>query len=89
MISNQAGTIKSIQRGVVTIADNSATGTATISAVNTAKSVIEFLGGTGAGTSDQRDSRCTIVLTNSTTVTATRIGAFNACDATFQVTEFF
>lgn len=65
------GTIKSIQRGVINISGASAT--ATVTAVVVAKSTLTMLGSSinaGAG-SDARDY-AHIVLTNSTTITATR-----------------
>lgn len=61
-------TIKSIQRGTITA--TSAGATATISSVNTAKTELRFLGGSGT---DGGVTLCVvprIVLTNSTTITA-------------------
>lgn len=63
-------TIKAIQRGVVSIASSAYSGTATITAVDTSKTELRFLGGSGLDPAGvQQTTR--IVLTNSTTITAT------------------
>ena len=71
-----ARAIKSIQRGTISMTSVT-TATATVSSVNTAKSLLTFLGfNTAQLTNDYNPS---IVLTNSTTITATRVnnGASN------------
>jgi hypothetical protein len=71
-----ARAIKSIQRGTISMTSVT-TATATVSSVNTAKSLLTFLGfNTAQGTNDYNPS---IVLTNSTTITATRVnnGSYN------------
>lgn len=60
--------IKSIQRGIITIAVGTAT--ATITAVDTTKSVLSYLGTKLTAGSDT----ATLVLTDSTTITATMTG---------------
>lgn len=68
--------VKSIQRGIISMTSVT-TATATVSSVNTAKSLLTFLGfNTAQLTNDYNPS---IVLTNSTTITATRVnnGASN------------
>lgn len=68
--SNQfRGGIKSIQRGIITITVANTPVTATISAVNTAKTELRYLGG---GNADGAPAPVfgRIVLTNSTTITA-------------------
>ena len=65
---SSGGAIKSIQRGTITATTGGAT--ATITPVNTAKTELRFLGGSGTdGTSQGIVPR--LVLTNSTTITAT------------------
>lgn len=65
--------IKSIQRGVIAIGTAGTTFSATISAVNVSKSELRFLGGGYLGSSNSRAELVDIVLSNSTTVTATTI----------------
>ena len=62
------GSIKSIQRGVITTA-SAQSSTATVSAVNTAKAVLTHL---GASISVANESTH-LTLTNATTITATRV----------------
>ena len=63
--------IKSIQRGVIVIPGGTSVVTATISAVNTAKSELRFLGSLGTnGASPLAYVTSKIQLTNSTTLTA-------------------
>ena len=67
------GMIKSIQRGTLTISGSAAVGTATVTAVDTSKSVLNMLGSSiFVGVTDAADSDGRITLTNSTTITATR-----------------
>lgn len=79
------GILKSVQRGTITL--TSASGTATITAVNTAKSVVNFLGQI-LGDGHTR-SWANVSLTNSTTVTGA-LGTF-ATNTTlgFEVWEFY
>lgn len=62
--------IKSIQRGILTIGSSVQTGTATITAVNTSKSTLSFLGFYTAGV--DTTTAPTIALTNGTTITGTK-----------------
>ena len=85
------GGVKSIQRGVISIDTGStSTGTATITAVDTSKSMIVPLGATGASFNTAVASR--LALTNSTTVTAVaRNGSgvsSQVIDVGYQVIEF-
>lgn len=69
------GSIKSIQRGTITIAISTASQTATISSVDTSKSELRFLGETVDGSpavGALANALSRVVLTNSTTITATR-----------------
>ena len=89
-----AGGIKSIQRGTIAIAAGTGvSATATIAAVNTAKAVLLSGGWTGVpGSSAPGVERTKIVLTNATTVTATRVGAdsnTNQSVVAYQVVEFY
>lgn len=65
--------IQSVQYGTMTIAANVASGTATITSVNTAKAVVIYLGLRTSATSDNTWAK--ITLTNATTVTADRQGS--------------
>lgn len=71
--------IKSIQRGTISVAASSSA-TATITAVNTAKTELRYLG------SEVNSAR--IALTNSTTVTATNAGGATVVVG-FEITERF
>ena len=65
--------VRSVQRGTITVA--AATGTLTISAVDTANSVVSYLGGTTNGADvDISNQLARIDLTNATTITMTKIG---------------
>ena len=63
------GGIKSIQRGTISITTANTSATATISAVNTAKTELRYLGG-GNYDANLGAVFARIVLTNSTTITA-------------------
>ena len=81
--------IKSVQRGVITINNITSSATATISAVTTTKTQLNFLGASTTG-STALESNPRIVLTNGTTVTATR---GNSADVTitvsYEVIEYY
>jgi hypothetical protein len=86
--------VKSIQRGVISIGFSATSQTATISAVNPAKSELRFLGSTGGwsvGASAQMGvTMVNIVLTNSTTITAARLSQDGALaqSSSWELTEF-
>ena len=92
-----SGGIKSIQRGKISIAPTQATGTATITAVNPAKSELRLLGVAGLTTTTgdytgNSLSQGMVVLTNSTTVTAT-LGRYQAAgygnaEVSWELTEW-
>lgn len=67
--SGGGSTIKAIQRGTITIATSTSSATATITSVDTAKTEVRFLGGSGVSTGGSAHVP-RIVLTNSTTITA-------------------
>lgn len=83
--------VKSVQRGIITIAADKTEGTATITAVDTAKAVVLFggsiYGSTSNGLSINWDAR--LVLSSATKVTATRAYAsgYNVT-VPYQVLEF-
>lgn len=79
--------INSIQYNTVTVSDTATSGTRTITSVNTAKSVLVYLGGSySASTMNASVGR--ITLTNSTTVTADRGGTSGNLIISFCVVEF-
>jgi len=73
------GGVKSIQRGTISISGNSPA-TATVTSVNTARSLLTYLGQTGyySGTGVDGISNVRIALTSATTITATAFIAPNA-----------
>jgi len=84
--------IKSIQRGTIAITTTNTTATATITSVATAKTRLRFLGAyTGFGASNWCVG-ATLSLTNSTTITATRIvmyGVSGTHTVSWELTEFY
>lgn len=89
MLSSPVG-IKSIQNGTLTIAASGYSNTATITAVNTSKSVLNYLGVTILGASTSMPGPVNIELTNSTTVTGKAgYSVAAAHEIKFQVIEFF
>lgn len=84
------GGIKSIQRGTITIANLAVSGTAIISSVDTTKAQLKLLGSAGAGSaSTSADVAVRVVLTNATTVTATRGGNNLSVTVAFELTEWY
>lgn len=83
--------IKSIQRGSIAITGTNATATATITSVTTAKTRLRFLGAyTGQASTGSWCPGATIALTNSTTITATRIAATSGTHTvSWELTEFY
>lgn len=77
--------ISSVQYGSVTVTNGNTTGTATISAVDTAKAIVFFLGDNPA-VDATRSAR--ITLTNATTVTATKGNSSDSVVANFCVLEY-
>ena len=88
VIEFMPGVIRSVQGGTITLA-GVASNTATITSVNTAKSYVAYLGMSTNVAEDQTLPR--VVLTNATTVTATRAvaGAGGGTTASYQVMELF
>src|SRR5438132_5237914 len=88
------GVFKSIQKGVTAIATSAASGTTTVTAVNTAKSVLITLGfprSTAIPSISPSAVYSDIVLTNSTTVTASRVtaDATYSCNHSWMLLEFY
>lgn len=82
--------IKSMQRGIIVIPDNTTTATATISAVNTAKSELRFLGSNGITTAGPVGYvTSSIQLTNSTTLTAESTGFVYGHSLSWELTEYY
>ena len=82
--------IKSTQRGVIVIPNGTSSATATISAVNTAKSELRFLGSTGTnGASPTGYVTSRIQLTNSTTLTAESSGIAYNHALSWELTEYY
>ena len=82
--------IKSIQRGLVAFAHNEISKTVTISAVNTAKAELRWLGGMAVenGTSMPIGSR--VSLTNSTTITVAFNGGTSGSPfVSWELTEYY
>lgn len=81
--------LASVQRGTVAMTNTVTTNTATIAAVDTANSVLVWLGQNGTSASDNPDHAwCGLELTNATTVTATRTTGGNTVTVSFEVYEF-
>ena len=82
--------IKSIQRGVIVMPVSTSSVTATISAVNTAKSELRFLGSLGTnGASPPAYVTSKIQLTNSTTLTADSSGFVYGHSLSWELTEYY
>lgn len=80
------GVLRSVQRGTISCTGGSAT--ATISAVNTSKSELSFLGFSDTDTSNNNGVVPRLAFTNATTVTASNVVAAQATVA-YEVAEFF
>ena len=82
-----AGGIKSIQRG--TISFSGASQTATLSSVDAAKSMLTLLGhkNNGGNVATTADDEVNIVLTNSTTITASKTGTTNSVVVSWELKE--
>lgn len=85
------GGVKSIQRGVISIAAANLSGTATISAVTTGKTELRLLGSRSADNGGLSGlGFCTVVLTNSTTITANRdLSGAAGASVSWELTEFY
>ena len=87
--SGGGSTIKAIQRGTITIATSTSSATATITSVDTAKTEVRFLGGSGISTGPITQIP-RVSLTNATTLTANVINnvAVAAIVLSWELTEW-
>ena len=83
-ISQFFGSIKSIQRGTIAITGAASSQTATITSVDTTKTQLRML---GASVTTNVNEMPYIVLTNATTITATRVGSANTTTVSWELTE--
>lgn len=85
------GGIKSVQRGTVTLAGSFSSATATVVSVDMNKAELRMLGFTSsAAGSVNGTSMPMIVLTNPTTITASRAGAgADAVSVSYELTEIY
>ena len=81
--------VKSVQTGTIVITNTNLTNTATVSSVNTAKSVVLFGGWTTDNASGTLIFSPYLTLTNATTVTATRSNTANTTTVSYTVLEFY
>lgn len=87
LVQGSRGTIKSIQRGTISITAGNTSNTATITAVDTNKAQLISLGWAAAN-STLEDYACRIVFTNATTITAIRGGGGGTAVVGYQVIEW-
>lgn len=82
--------IRSVQRGTITISNGASTGTATITAVTMLKARLRFLGNDADPTANGfQEGAVKIVLTNTTTITASRTNTTGTLIISFEITEFW
>lgn len=81
--------IKSIQRGTISMTSGGYTsGTATITSVDTTKTELRMLGASNDAVADTT-AISRVVLTNSTTITATRSSISGTTVVSWELTEFY
>lgn len=87
------GVIRSIQRGTNAITAGNTTAASTVTAVNLEKSELDNLGvsftNADATASGPPNQQANVVITNSTTVTSTRVGTSDALTQSYQLTEWW
>lgn len=83
--------VKSIQSGTIAMANTDTSKTATITSVNTAKSMITLTGlsSTQGNTTYPHARMARVTLTNATTVTADRGSGVDDLTVGYQVVEFY
>lgn len=86
-LGGQAGGVKIVYRGAITMTVGNLTGTATITAVVMDKSECRHLGQRSVETTI--NALCTVELTNTTTVTATRASSTGTVIVGWEVTEYY
>lgn len=80
--------MQTIQRGTIAIAGGSSSNTASITSVDTTRSVVVFLGFSTDNNANGGDGFGRLTLTNATTVTANRGNTNNNCTVSFEVWQF-
>ena len=85
VVNPPPGTLKSIQRGVISMV-GAYSGTATITAVDTSKTELRLL---GVSNTTVLADLARVVLTNATTITATRGSTSGTSEVSWELTEFY
>lgn len=85
VVNPPPGSLKSIQRGVISMV-GSVSGTATITAVDTSKTELRLL---GVSNTTVLADLARVVLTNATTITATRGSTSGTSEVSWELTEFY
>ena len=83
--TGSSGVINSIQRGTIAVANGTSSNTATITSVDVTKSELRVL---GQGMSGGGGNDGYIVLTNATTITATRATTAGITTISWELTEY-
>lgn len=85
VVNPPPGSLKSIQRGVISMV-GVYSGTATITAVDTSKTELRLL---GVSNTTVLADLARVVLTNATTITATRGSNSGTSEVSWELTEFY
>ena len=85
VVNPPPGSLKSIQRGVISIV-GAYSGTATITAVDTSKTELRLL---GVSNTTVPADLARVVLTDATTITATRGSNSGTSEVSWELTEFY
>lgn len=85
VVNPPPGSLKSIQRGVISMV-GAYSGTATITAVDTSKTELRLL---GVSNTTAVADLARVVLTNATTITATRGSNSGTSEVSWELTEFY
>lgn len=85
VVNPPPGSLKSIQRGVISMV-GAYSGTATITAVDTSKTELRLL---GVSNTTVLADLARVVLTNATTITATRGSTSGTSEVSWELTEFY
>ena len=85
VVNPPPGSLKSIQRGVISMV-GAYSGTATITAVDTSKTELRLL---GVSNTTVPADLARVVLTNATTITATRGSNSGTSEVSWELTEFY
>lgn len=82
---------KPVQRGFISLGVGVSSNTATISAVNTAKTELRNTGWSSGAAASISDGMAGVTLTNSTTITATRggVSGSSSINVYWELTEFY